>query len=121
MEKCQRELAALPPPPNIEAPTAEILSMINEFTQKLNSTLHGSNEYKKTVQENRKSYDKFMRAIRATAPNFIPREKFTYRAEGEHEDENEGEANGVDDCDSDFENDEAVPMYLRDVQQIIEG
>lgn len=74
--RCQEQLDALPASPKLDA-SAEILKLVNEFSQELNEIVLGNHDEKFLVHQNRLYYKKFGSQIRGTAPNFNPYESET--------------------------------------------
>ena len=75
LERCQAELDALPPAPKLDFPAAEILDMINGFCLELKALVLGNDDDRSVVQDNRDSYDRFLKSIQATVPRFSLRER----------------------------------------------
>ena len=76
LANCCREITMLPPPTEGD-PTRIVRRLVSAFCKAVTREVQGSPLTKQVqlVHSNRKAYEGFRHAIRATAPVFIPREK----------------------------------------------
>jgi hypothetical protein len=120
LEECRTNLRRLPEAERVD-PIVEVLRLVNEFCQDLNSTVYGYTaaglgqlfnqagsdkslgELTAFVRCNRETYEDLKRKMRATAPDFRPFE--------DHEDYVQPTYNG--------KYDQGTVRNLRDVRQII--
>ena len=73
---CRTELAALPPAVTAD-PASHVLSLVTSFCAAIRALVEGGPGTAALVQRNRASYAAFKRAVRATAPPFLPFPSFT--------------------------------------------
>lgn len=74
LDQTAADFQALPKPPSTD-PVAEVLHMISTFTRDLHRHLEGTPDEGGLLQSIRPAQETFKRAIRATAPNFLPYER----------------------------------------------
>ncbi|KIJ13505.1 hypothetical protein PAXINDRAFT_81017 [Paxillus involutus ATCC 200175] len=99
LQKTEAELRALPRAPSSD-PVGEVLHVLSSFSRDLSRRLEGTSDADGLLQTIRPCQEAFKRAIRRTAPNFIPWEKtqksrelpeprFLANEEGDDEDSDE--------------------------------
>lgn len=71
LSDCREELARIPPPISDE-PATYLLSLLTTFCSEFQTLAHGRADAAELIREHRKSYGSFKKAIRRTAPNFVP-------------------------------------------------
>ncbi|KAF8839963.1 hypothetical protein BDN67DRAFT_952527 [Paxillus ammoniavirescens] len=122
LQETEAELRALPRAPSSD-PVGEVLHVLNSFTRDLSHRLEGTPEKNGLLQTIRPHQQAFKRAIRQTAPNFIPwaetergrelpKVQFLVNEEGDDEDlaaeshggyDNEAEAEHESEYEGDYE------------------
>ncbi|EMD31064.1 hypothetical protein CERSUDRAFT_60537 [Gelatoporia subvermispora B] len=71
LSQCNAQLNTLPPPITTE-PSAYILSLVSAFCNEVQAHIQGGPGAAALVQKNRRTYATYKRAIRSTAPPFMP-------------------------------------------------
>ena len=98
---CNNQLAALPPVITTE-PASFVLNLIMLFCADVARNVEGSPEHATLVQSNRKAFEQFKRAVRGTAPRFVPFEAKDRDRAGKHT-----TVEDADDSDEDNDNDDS--------------
>jgi len=78
LRKTQEEMIQLPKAPSSDA-VGEVWHVVGEFMRKLSRRLEGTSDEGGLLQKIRPHQEDFKRAIRTTAPNFIPWEQHSVR------------------------------------------
>jgi len=71
LEKCRRELSALPEPITTD-PVTHMLHLVKTFSHDVDRYVQGGRAAERLIHQNKKAYEVFKDAIRSTAPNFQP-------------------------------------------------
>lgn len=75
LKQTQEDISRLPNPPSSE-PVSEIMKLINAFVRSVEQLVEGVPDEKGLLQTLRRPRDEFKKAIRHTAPYFLPLESF---------------------------------------------
>lgn len=71
LDDCRRELSALPAAIGTE-PATHLLMLLTGLCDDVQQYIRGGGRVSRLVHDNRDAYAAFKRAVRSTAPNFVP-------------------------------------------------